>query len=135
MPFVVPDTFEIVTLGLMVGKVPIESLILHLFINDITPSESDDVGDYTEANGDGYAAVPLTPINWVFTPGTPASATYPQRTFTFTAPAESVYGYFITRATTGDLVLAERFDTGPASIQNAGDEIKITPKITLRNMP
>lgn len=134
MPFVVPDTFEVVALGLMVGKVPIEALNLRLFINDITPSETDDVNDYTEADGDGYAAILLNPANWTLIPGTPALATYPQRTFTFTAPAESAYGYFITRATTGDLVLAERFENGPTPLQNAGDEIKITLKITLRNM-
>lgn len=108
-----------------------ENLVLKLYTNDITPGETDTAGTYTEATGYGYASKSLTGASWTVTPGAPTEASYAQQTWTFTGALGNVYGYFIIRATTADLVWAERFTNGPYNVQNNGDEIKITPKITI----
>ena len=38
-----------------------------------------------------------------------------------------------TQASSGKLIAAERFATAPINIANDGDEIRITPKITLKD--
>lgn len=59
----------------------------------------------------------------------PTAITYAAQTFTFTGAAGNVYGYFLKRATGGELVVAERFSDGPYNIANNGDTITITPVI------
>jgi hypothetical protein len=53
------------------------------------------------------------------------------QTFTFTGALGSIYGYFMTRATSGRIALAERFPSAPYAIVNNGDSIDLTPTITL----
>lgn len=46
--------------------------------------------------------------------------------------AQTIYGYYYTRASGGELVAFEEFDT-PAVIEFDNDEIRITPKITAQD--
>lgn len=132
MALVVPNGAETFALSYFVGKTTTaEPLTLRLFTNNVTPGETDVVGTFTEATGVGYAAVPLTGASWTITPGAPTSAANAQQTFTFTGSLGNVYGYYLTRTTTGDLAYAERFSDGPYAIANNGDQIKITPTITM----
>jgi hypothetical protein len=110
-----------------------ETLVLKLYSNDVTPAKTDVAGGYTEVTGNGYSAKTLTPGNFVLTPGDPSTAAYPQQTFSFTGAAGNIYGYFVVRATTGDLMFANRFSNAPINIANNGDEIRITLTITLNN--
>jgi hypothetical protein len=103
---------------------------LRLYTNNITPGETDTAGTYTEAAGNGYAAITLTGGSWTVTEADPASAAYAQQTFTFTGALGDVYGYFVTQTTSGILMYAERFSGAPINIANNGDQIKITPTIT-----
>lgn len=130
MALVVPNGGEVIALSYLVNKSSPENLVLRLFTNNKTPAEADAVGDYTEATGSGYASITLTGASWTVTPGAPSSAAYAQQTFTFTGALGNVYGYYLTRLTTGDLVYAERFSDGPYNIANNGDQIKVTPTIT-----
>jgi hypothetical protein len=107
--------------------------VLRLYSYNQTPAKTDVAGDYTEVSGNGYAAETLTPADWILTPGDPSSAAYPQVTFAFSGAAGNVYGYYVTRATTGDLMFANRFSNAPINIANNGDEIRITLTITLNN--
>ena len=128
MALVVVNNGEIVALSLLVNKVTTtENLVLRLYTNNITPGETDTAGTYTEASGNGYAAITLTGASWTVVAG---SASYSQQTFTFTGALGDVYGYFLTRATTGDLIYAERFTGAPFNIAANGDQIKVTPAIT-----
>lgn len=131
MTIVVPNTGEGIALGLLVNKYVGENLVYRLFTNNITPSETDTTATYTEATGGGYGAITLTGSSWTVTLGAPSNASYAQQTYTFTGPLTTnpdVRGYFVTRATTGDLVLAETFTVfTPAA---SGDTLKITPTIT-----
>lgn len=60
----------------------------------------------------------------------PTTIVYAAQTFTFTGALGNVYGYFLIRASGGELILAERFSDGPYNIQNNGDTIVVTPQIS-----
>ena len=128
---VVPNTGEVIALAYLVNKQAPENLIYRYFTNNITPSETDTTATYTEAAGGGYAAMTLTGPSWTVTGGAPSQAAYAQQTTTFSGALTgnaTIYGYFVTRATSGDLVLAETFTSfTPAA---SGDQIKLTPQIT-----
>lgn len=133
MALLVPNTGEVIALQYLVNKVATpENLVLHLFKSNTTPAEADVAGTYTEANFTGYASIPLTGASWTVTGGAPSSASYAQQTFTSTAGSQNqdIYGYYLTRLGSADLVYAERFTDGPYNIANNGDAIKITPTIT-----
>lgn len=131
MTMMVPNTGEVTALSYLVNKSAPENLVYCLFCNNVTPAETDTVATYTEAAGGGYASKSLTGASWTITPGNPSSAAYAQQTWTFTGALTTnttVYGYFVKRATTGDLVLSETFASfTPAS---NGDNIALTPTIT-----
>ena len=131
MAALIPNNGEGDALSYFVNKSAAQNLVLKLFKNDKTPAEGDVAADYTECDFAGYASVTLTGANWTVTEGAPSSAAYAQQVFTNTgAVAQSVYGYFLVRASSGRIAYAERFTGAPFVVQNAGDEIKITPTIT-----
>lgn len=109
-----------------------EDQYLILFKNNYTPLEDDVLADYTEATFTGYAQVALTGAGWTVAPGAPAVATQTEKTFASTADqtAQLIYGYAIFLDTSDEFVGGERFPT-PQTVQNNGDEIKITPRLRL----
>ena len=97
-----------------------EDFVVGLFTSNITPANADTAATYTaaEAAGGGYARKTLTKATWVVT-GNPI--TYPAQTWTFTGALTGnavIYGYFILRATTLDLVYAENFGSGFQPLAN-----------------
>lgn len=133
MAVVFTNAAETVALKNFLNIEDAETLVLKLYSNDVTPAKTDVVAGYTEVSGNGYSAKTLTPGNFVLTAGDPSTAAYPQQTFSFTGAAGNIYGYFVVRATTGDLMFANRFSNAPINIANNGDEIRITLTITLNN--
>lgn len=132
MTLLVPNNGEGDGLEYFVNKSAPQNLVLRLYTNNVTPAETDTAASYTEASGSGYSAITLTGTSWGSpTEGAPSSIAYAQQTFTFTGALGNVYGYFMTRATSGRIALAERFTDGPYNIANNGDQIKVTPQITL----
>ncbi len=105
---------------------------LRLFVNNVTPSDTDTSATYTEMSTHSYSAKTLTAASWSISQVSGvAEAAYAQQVFSFTAAAPvTVYGYIVTDNTDGVLLWAETFDGGKV-IEHAGDEIKITPKFTL----
>jgi len=130
MALVVPNSAEIFILGYILKQQTPEDLDIRLYVNDHIPSEADTVTNYIEASGANYAPIQLQSSQWSITPGTPTVAQHPQVAWTFTGPVGNVYGYYITRRVSGDLVWAERFTNGPYNIQNNNDQIRITPRLT-----
>lgn len=132
MALILPNDGEVDALSYYVNKLAPENLILRLFQNNITPAEGDTTATYTEATFTGYAAITLTGANWTITAGAPSVAAYAQQAFTSTAGSQNqpIYGYYLTRATSGRIAHAERFPDGPYNIVNNGDKINITPQIT-----
>lgn len=132
MPLLVPTVGENRLCEIMLGKSAQENFTLKLNVNNITPADGDTAGTYTEMSTHGYAAKTLVMANWtVAQSGGVGEGVYAEQTWTFSAAAAvTVYGYFVIGATSGILLYAEKFATGKV-IQNSGDIIKITPKITL----
>lgn len=126
----VPNTGENIALEALVNKTAPQNLVLKLYQNNITPSDTDTAGTYTEATFGGYSAATLTGASW----GAASAGTITygsQQTFTCngTTP-NSIYGYFVVQATSGTLVYSERASGAPLSVTNNGDAVKITPTIS-----
>lgn len=130
MAIVIANTGKNATLGYLTNNVTTtEDLVLKLYTNDITPNEFDTATTYTEVGSvAGYTFKTLTGSSWVISSGV---ATYPAQTWTFTSSVGNIYGYYAVRATTGDLVFAERFAAGPYNIQTNGDNISVTLNLEL----
>lgn len=133
MTLLVPNNGEGDGLEYFVNKSAPQNLVLRLFKSNTTPAETDTAATYTEATFTGYGAATLTGASWgAPSEGAPSSIAYAQQTFTSSAnqTTENIYGYFMTRATSGRIALAERFSDAPNPITNNGDNIKVTPTIT-----
>ena len=132
MALVCPDQKgEILLLQYIVGMVVADNPVLHLYANDITPSDSSVIGDLTEVAGaTGYAAITLLSANWTTTQaGGITTAVFSEQTFTFTTDATS-FGYFVTDET-NQLLWLERFSGAPFDIPDGGGTVSITTKLTL----
>lgn len=133
MTLLVPNNGEGRILNNFLNKVAPQDWTLKLYKNNITPSETDTAATYTDSTFTGYAAKNLVAANWTVTEGAPSDGSAPQQTFASSADqaAELCYGYFFVQTVSGIIGWAERFTNGPYSIANNGDEIRVTPKITL----
>jgi hypothetical protein len=109
------------------------NLTLKLFVNNITPSDDDVVGDYTEAAGGGYAAKTLSAASFTVSDAAGImQAAYAQQQFVFTGPLTTntdIYGAYIVDAD-GVLICAE---LAPAiyTPANSGDLYAVTPVFKL----
>jgi len=130
MPLNVPNVGENRILEAMVNRTAPENLSLRLFINNITPSDTDTAATYTVATFPGYANITLTGASWNAASG--GSITYgSQQTFACTGTAtDDVYGYYIVQVTSGILLWSERDAAAPFAIRNNGDQVRITPTIS-----
>ena len=133
MTLVVPNVGEqkFLRYGLNVGVA--EDQIIKLFQNNYTPTETDTVASFTEANFTGYAQVSLPGSGWSIVSSGVTTATH-STTASFVSSvdqtAQNIYGYYVIGASTGVLLWAERFTGAPFIIAANGDTINVTPKIT-----
>jgi hypothetical protein len=117
----VPDTAELIALKALIGQTAqTEDFVVGLFVSNITPADSDTAATYTavEAAGSGYVRKTLSKANWDVAAN---PITYPAQTWTFTGPLTGnsiIYGYFVLRATTLDLVYSENFGSGFQPLAN-----------------
>ena len=134
MTIVIPSASEKTDLEFMLGATVPGDQTLKLYVNNHTIADTTVEGNLTEMSTHGYAAKTLTKTSWTVNAGStgnPATANYAQQTWTFTAAAAvTVYGYYIIDSTTGKLLWIESFAASKV-IQNNGDQIIITPSITL----
>lgn len=129
MPLNVPDVGENLALEMIVNKTAPQNLLLKLYSNNITPSDTDTAGTYTESTFTGYAAITLTGASWGTASG--GSIAYAQQTFTCSgAGSQDCYGYFVVQASSGTLLYSERGTGVPFTITTIGDNVKVTPTIT-----
>jgi len=140
MALVVPDVAEILMLQYLVNMLATDGSagpagggrVLRLYTNNPTVDDSITTAILTEAVGaTGYAPVTLAGSSWTTTQtnGT-TTAVYSEQTFTFTT-AVTVYGYYVTSQTGGNLLWVEKFSGAPFQLPAGGGEIAITPKVTL----
>ena len=132
MALILPTVSENKMCEFMLGFSVPGNQTLKLFTNNIVPSDPDTAASYTEMVGLGYAAMTLLKANWVIAQNASvAQGSYAQQTWTFSAgTAVTVYGYFVVDSTTGVLLWSEAFAAAKV-VQYAGDQILITPKLTL----
>lgn len=108
---------------------------LKLFANDVTDgltsAQADALteADMTEATFDGYSAKTLTGGAWTVADRV---ATYTKQGFASSEnqPAQSIYGYYVTRVSDGIMLFYECF-VEPESVSGYGQTIAVTPRITL----
>ncbi len=134
MALIVPNSSEAIMLQYITNNDAPENLIIRLYSNNIVPDEISVVGTFTEVTGGGYAQQNLLAGSWTITTGAPSQAEHTEITWTFTGATGdggNVFGYYIIRASGGELMWAERFSNGPFVIAVNGDEIKVTPRLTL----
>lgn len=132
MALVCPDIMgEILLLQYIVGMTLADNPVLHLYANNVTPSDSTIKSQLTEVNTlTGYVAITLLSANWTTTQsGGVTTAIYSEETFAFTTDATS-YGYYITNES-DELLWLERFSGAPFEIPDGGGTISITTKLTL----
>ena len=117
-------------LNLGANKVAVADLVIGLFVNNATLTESSVLADLTEMSTHGYAAKTPGAANWTVTEAATTTVVAAEQTWTFTAAAAvDVYGYFVKLGTV--LVCAEKFSDGPYPVANTGDQIKVTPTTAL----
>lgn len=132
MAIVVPDQKgEILLLQYIVGMVNADNPVIHLFSNDVTPSDSTVVADLNQVSGStGYTPITLVSANWTTTQAAGVTtAVYSSQTFSFSTLV-TAYGYYITNET-GQLLWLERFSGAPFEIPDGGGTITINPKLVL----
>lgn len=125
-----PDSGENLVLEMIVNKTAAQNLVIKLYKNNITPSDTDTAATYTEATFPGYSAITLTGASW--NAAASGTITYSaQQTFSCTGTStDDIYGYYVVQATSGTLVYSERDANAPLAIRVSGDNIKITPTIS-----
>jgi len=109
---------------------------LRLYQNNYTPTEADDISDYTEATFSGYAAATIGTWNAATYGGGEAEAeATTAHTFTNSTGAvgNDIYGYYVTDSAGTVLYWAQRATSPPLSLQLAGEAVTITPAITGNN--
>jgi len=124
-----PDVGENLVLEMLVNKTAPQNLLLKLYKNNITPSDTDTAGTYTEAGFPGYAAITLTGASW--NAAASGVITYSaQQTFTCSGVStDDVYGYYVVQSASGTLLYSERDPAAPFAVRNSGDAVSITPSI------
>lgn len=129
MALVVPDVGEVLMLKRALNHTAADNVKVHLFVNDVTPSDDTVLGDLTECTADGYAAEVLTGTSFTIATNTgTTTAEYAQITFELTGTA-TVYGYYVTDNAGTGLLWVERFADAPHNFPSGGGNESITIKI------
>lgn len=124
-----PDVGENLALEMITNKTAPQNLVLKLYKNNITPSDTDTAATYTEADFTGYSAITLTGASWGSASG--GTIAYAQQTFTCSgASSNSIYGYFVIQTTSTVLLYSERDASAPFTVTVSGDAVKVTPTIS-----
>lgn len=133
MSLVLSNNGEFDSLNHILGKVNPPNLVLRLFKNNYTPSQTSVTSDFTEADFTGYSAITLLPSDWSITEGTPSFAETAYKYFTSTAnqSVQNIYGYYLTWVGSGRLFYSERFPSGATQITNDDDEIGVAAHFEL----
>jgi len=116
----------------MLQQVTANNLKLHLFTNNITPSDSTTLAGLTEAAWTGYAAITLASGSWVSLGVASHIGTlaYPACVFSNTSGAGvTTYGWYITDNAVTKLVAVGLFDGAPITIAATTGTYSFVPTI------
>lgn len=104
-----------------------------LFVNDLTPDETTEIGDLTEATFGGYSAVAGLTWSGPFSPdGSIAELIGSTAYFAAdgTGPSQIAYGYALTDSGKTTLKLAARFDV-PKQFNTSSDALAVVARLQL----
>ena len=107
---------------------------LYLYQNDYTPVSGSTLANFTEADFDGYTIMTLSQATWAsvsLNGSGKAESSYTQQSWTCGSTGNTIYGYYITGNTSGELLWAEKF--GSSKALTNGDILNLIPVITLSN--
>lgn len=113
------------------------NLKLHLFSNNVTPSDSTVLADLTESTFTGYAAVTLSSGSWTDSGVTAHQDTFTYLAVTFTNSSGSnatVYGFYITDSGSTKLVGVALFDGSPITITASGGTYTFIPTLQAKSI-
>lgn len=123
-----PDAGLLKLLDLIVAN----NLKLHIFVNNVTPSDSTVLGGLTEASWTGYAAQTLSAGSWVSLGVTGHIGTYVYPTCTFSntgGSSQNAYGWYITDNGGTILIAVGLFDGAPVSLPATTGTYSFIPTI------
>lgn len=108
---------------------------LRLYKNNVTPSSTMTIADYTEATFTGYSSVTLSSASWTVVEGDPTYAEYTSGVpFTCSGTtSELIYGFYLSSENSSTLLWSERFNFAPYTITYVGDALTPRPKIVFRH--
>jgi len=131
MPLIVPDVGEVIILDSMLAGIGIAGWFVLLYENNLTPDQDTVFTDFVEATYDGYAAQPVNfgSASIVGHKGTIVGSAPLSFVVATTGSPDTIYGYLVADANTGEVVYAEKF-ASPQVMENAGDTINITLSFT-----
>jgi len=109
----------------LVNHKPSSDLVLRLYCNKHAPSDKTSASDLKEVRGYGYKSIKLSGAKWVVSNG---KAEYPPVEFLFSGAAGKIYGYYLTKSNSGDIIGIEKF-VETVEITGADQKIIITPKL------
>jgi len=129
---IVPFTSSLEFLDSIVAGI-LENAELCLFQNNYVPVHTSALGNFTEADFDGYARITLT--TWpaaALDANNKASSALGFQTFTKTGAvtANTIYGVFVLDGF-GNLIYAERFATAPFTLSVPGQLLLYKPVFTV----
>lgn len=116
----------------LLDQVPIGQRV-HLFQNDHTPSDGDDLEDYEEADFNGYESTTPSQSNSTIVDDKATRVLYPASVFVHSGGGDpnDIYGFYVTDHANTVLYYAERFSGAPIVMENNGDSITLTVTFTL----
>lgn len=132
MSIIVPDIAELLQLQLLLDSL-IDTAVVHLFSNNITPDEDTVLGDFTECTYSGYGGGQTPTWDGPTTDMSNRAAITSevmQYAHNGGATANTVYGYYVVASGT-DLVFCERF-AAPIVMDDATDQFSLQIVYRLR---
>src|ERR1039458_2706407 len=111
---VVPTISQTLLLQYMLNVTTADNPVLRLYQNDVTPSGTSVLGDFTPV---ATTNIVLTSTSWTFTTdsGTVISE-YPSYTYTGLTAGTTIYGYYVTNNAGTSLLWAQRCFFAPINI-------------------
>lgn len=120
----IPRTAQLWIMSLVLQS---DAQLVRLFVNDRATDQGVMAGDFIEPLGGGYAPARMVAADWrVAVAQKLVVASGRRQVFKLVGPVGPVYGYFVTMAKSGQLLLAERF-AEPFTLQDGGT-VAVTPR-------
>ena len=123
-------------LAALIAKYGADNLLLHLYQNNYTPTDSSVIGSFTEATFDGYASQTIATWSTPSVTAHVASSAAAPNVFTKSAGStpNSIYGYYVTDSANTVMYWAERDPDAPIPMTSTGNTYTVTVRDTQQSL-